>query len=154
MSMDAKDENSLNSPNANLLIKQTQDPKAKSPIPPWAPDSSPFPPLSLLPVRSSQHSAVDAIIQFMKDHPDQQIPSNLITEPLVETQGERGHCLIGGCGIARRRQKLDPAYDPNEKTGVWLRLNHLWDHVRDRHFHNKPFICDQWCAPSLPQLFL
>jgi hypothetical protein len=149
MVMDAKDGSSFRSPNP--FIKPAQDPKPKSPFPVWAPESSPFTSVHRLAIddsgfRTAQQPAVDAITQFMKDHPNQQIPSHLINEPLVEIQSLRGWCLIGYCGVARRKQKIDPANNASERTRLGMRLDRLFDHVREWHFRNKRFKCDHWCA--------
>ena len=150
MSFDAKDASSK-WPIAKPSINQAHDPKVKNPIPPMMAESSPFPFVSILPVDEggfspSQRPAADIITQFMKDHPDQLIPSNLITEPLIEIQGRDGWCLIGGCRITRRKQRLDPA---NDRMGPWMRRDHLLYHVREKHFHSKPFECGHWCAFNL-----
>jgi hypothetical protein len=89
-----------------------------------------------------QIPAALAILQFMVERPTEPIPSPLITKQLAEISGGRGYCLIGNCGVERARQKNNPGYDASKDT--MKRADHLFDHIRDKHFNCRPFQCSQW----------
>jgi hypothetical protein len=84
-----------------------------------------------------------AILQFIVEHPREPIPSHLINDRLVEIKSGRGYCLIGNCGAERAMQKFNPDYDPSKDTTSRKRADHLYDHIRDKHFNCRPFQCGQ-----------
>ena len=75
-----------------------------------------------------QQPAARAIFKYMIDHPKTAIPATYITPELVEIRDGRGKCLIGSCAM----------------DGKLKRVDHLYDHVRDKHFECRPYACDQW----------
>lgn len=96
-----------------------------------------------------QQAAAQKICEYMQAHPKAAIPASLITTDLAEIRDGRGWCLIGNCGIERAAQKVNPLYDVT-KDGSRKRLDHLYDHIRDKHFDNRPFRCS---LPSCTQAF-
>jgi hypothetical protein len=96
-----------------------------------------------------QIPAAQAILQFIAERPTEPIPSHLINDKLVEISGGRGYCLIGNCGIERAMQKgkaeTEASKDPARK-----RADHLYDHIRDKHFDCRPFRCNLWYVLNFP----
>jgi hypothetical protein len=90
-----------------------------------------------------QLPAAQAILQFIADRPHEPIPSHLINDQLVEISTGHGYCLIGNCGIKRAMQKCNPESDASKET-LKKRADHLYDHIRDKHFNCRPFQCIQW----------
>jgi len=96
-----------------------------------------------------QQLAAANILNYKTHHPEAAVPASLITAELAEVHDGRGWCLIGNCGLARAQQKRDPLYDPSKDTSR-KRLDHLYDHIRDKHFSRRPFSCSMdpaWYAP-------
>ncbi len=91
-----------------------------------------------------QIPAAQAILQFIAERPSGPIPSHLINDRLVETSNGRGYCLIGNCGVERAMQKCNPDYDASKDTTLRKRADHLYDHIRDKHFNYWPFQCGLW----------
>lgn len=75
----------------------------------------------------AQQASASAIIKYMMDHPNMAIPSTYITGELAEIKGTRGRCLIGSCAAAEDKMK---------------RVDHLYDHIRDKHFECRPYACN------------
>ncbi|KIM30287.1 hypothetical protein M408DRAFT_296410, partial [Serendipita vermifera MAFF 305830] len=96
-----------------------------------------------------QQAAAQKICEFMQARPKAAIPASLITTDLAEIRDGRGWCLIGNCGIDRAAKKINPLYDVT-KDGSRKRLDHLYDHIRDKHFDNRPFRCP---LPTCTQAF-
>jgi hypothetical protein len=92
-----------------------------------------------------QQQAALNILSYIQTHP---IPASLITAELAEVQDGRGWCLIGNCGVERAKQKLNLDYDIQEDLAR-KRLDHLYDHIRDKHFICRPFRCSfpPWYVP-------
>ena len=96
-----------------------------------------------------QQIAAANILDYKAHDPEAAVPASLITAELAEVHDGRGWCLIGNCGLARAQQKRDPLYDPSKDTSR-KRLDHLYDHIRDKHFSRRPFSCSMdpaWYAP-------
>jgi hypothetical protein len=87
-----------------------------------------------------QQQAALNIMNYKAAHPGTAIPASFITSDLAEVQDGRGWCLIGNCGVDRANQRLNPHYDPSKDTAR-KRLDHLYDHIRDKHFNCRPFRC-------------
>jgi hypothetical protein len=87
-----------------------------------------------------QQQAARSILNYNQLHPETAIPASLITSELAEVQDGRGWCLLGNCGVDRAKQKLNPHYDIHKDT-TRKRLDHLYDHIRDKHFNCRPFRC-------------
>jgi hypothetical protein len=99
-----------------------------------------------------QVPAAQAILNHLRQHPNSAFPSSLITPDLVEVYEGRGWCLIGNCGIERANQKASPLYDPSAPDDSRKRVDHLYDHIRDKHFNCRPFLCTLWYVFSSSSL--
>jgi hypothetical protein len=99
---------------------------------------------------SLQIPAAQAILNHLRQHPNSAFPSSLITSDLAEIYEGRGWCLIGNCGIERANQKASPFYDPSAPDDSRKRVDHLYDHIRDKHFNCRPFLCTMWYVFSPP----
>lgn len=91
----------------------------------------------------SQLAAAQNIVQFQATHPGSAIPAVLITSDLAEIYDSKGWCLIGNCGVERIANRLNPQYDPSSDKKR-KRLDHLYDHIRDKHFGCRPHHCYNW----------
>ncbi|KIM30288.1 hypothetical protein M408DRAFT_328323 [Serendipita vermifera MAFF 305830] len=87
-----------------------------------------------------QQAAAQKIWEFMQAHPKAAISASLITTDLAEIRDGRGWCLMGNCGMERAAQKVNPLYEVIKDTSR-KRLDILYDHIRDKHFDNRPFRC-------------
>ncbi|CCA71167.1 hypothetical protein PIIN_05103 [Serendipita indica DSM 11827] len=76
----------------------------------------------------SQQPAARVIFKYMTDHPNAVIPTTYITSTLADIKDGRGRCLIGAC-VADAKSK---------------RADHLYDHIRDKHFGSRPYVCSFW----------
>ena len=92
-----------------------------------------------------QQEAAQQIFNYKQIHPKAAIPASFITSELAEVKEGRGWCLIGNCGLDRAAQRDNPHYDITKDLSK-KRLDHLYDHIRDKHFDNRPFRCSM--APS------
>jgi hypothetical protein len=93
--------------------------------------------------KEAQIQAARNIQRFQLMHPGNTIPAALITSELAEIKEGRGWCLIGSCGLERENDKTDPTYNADtDKTRK--RLDHLYDHIRDKHFVSRPHQCMVW----------
>ncbi|KAG8816147.1 hypothetical protein FRC17_000416 [Serendipita sp. 399] len=88
-------------------------------------------PVSLEEFTSAQRPAAEAILAYQREHPDTAIPTTYFTSALVEIKDGKGRCLVGSCAL--------------EQLTTLKRVDHLYEHVRDRHFGCKPHKCDS-CA--------
>lgn len=96
---------------------------------------------SALQFRPEQQVAAQKIYDYMQVHPKSAIPASLFSPDLIEVRDGRGWCLIGQCGFERITKKLSSNYDITKDMNR-RRLDHLYDHVRDKHFDNRPFRCN------------
>lgn len=78
-----------------------------------------------------QYSATQSIFEFMRSNPNRVIPESLITGVLAEVKGETAKCLIGDCALVRS------ALSMKDKS-------HVYNHIREVHFHSAPFRCQHW----------
>ncbi|KAG8805817.1 hypothetical protein FRC17_005318 [Serendipita sp. 399] len=85
-------------------------------------------PVSLEEFTSAQRPAAEAILAYKREHPDTAIPTTYFTSALVEVKDGKGRCLVGPCAL--------------EWSTTLKRVDHLYEHVRDRHFGCKPHKCD------------
>ena len=120
---------------------------------------SPMSPPSMSPVEHmkqftpQQQVAAANILNYKAHYPEASIPASFITTELAEVHDGRGWCLIANCGVERAKQRNNPLYDISKDTSR-KRLDHLYDHVRDKHFNCRPFVCmmaPAWYVP-LPML--
>jgi hypothetical protein len=91
-----------------------------------------------------QIPAAQAILQFITDRPGEAISSHLINDQLVEISG--GYCLIGNCRTELEKQRCNPESVPSKDIISSKRADHLYDHIRNKHFNYRPFRCIQWYA--------
>jgi len=89
-----------------------------------------------------QLPAAQAILQFIADRSNEPIPSHLINDQLADITNGHGYCMIGNCAIKRAMQKCNPESDTAKET-LKKRADHLYDHIRDKHFNCRPFQCVQ-----------
>ena len=87
-----------------------------------------------------QRAAAQAVYDYMKEHPETLVPASLITGVFVEAQDGRGCCLVGECAQNRAIQRANPHYEEHNDVNK-KRIDHLYNHVRDKHFRNRPFPC-------------
>jgi hypothetical protein len=91
----------------------------------------------------AQVQAARNIQRFQLVHPGNAIPAALITSELAEIVEGKGWCLIGSCGLERENNKMNPTYNvATDKARK--RLDHLYDHIRDKHFGCRPHQCLVW----------
>jgi hypothetical protein len=109
-------------------------------------DSSTVTPTMGVGFSQDQIPAAQAVLRFIAERPSEPIPSHLVNERLVEISNGRGYCLIGHCGVKRVMQKCLPEYDANKDTASRMRADHLYDHIRYRHFNYRPLQCGEWCV--------
>ncbi|CAG7846861.1 SubName: Full=Uncharacterized protein {ECO:0000313/EMBL:CCA76731.1} [Serendipita indica DSM 11827] len=76
----------------------------------------------------AQRASASAIIRYMMNSPKTAIPCTYITAELAEIKGTRGRCLIGPCAAEDKMKRVD----------------HLYDHIRDKHFESRPYACNFW----------
>ncbi|PVF93751.1 hypothetical protein CPB86DRAFT_714745 [Serendipita vermifera] len=90
-----------------------------------------------------QIPAAQNILQHLRQHPNTAFPAALIPPELAEVYEGRGYCLIGNCGQERAAQKANPLYNPAATDDpLRKRVDHLYDHIRDKHFNCRPFQCN------------
>ncbi|CCA76731.1 hypothetical protein PIIN_10719 [Serendipita indica DSM 11827] len=83
----------------------------------------------------AQRASASAIIRYMMNSPKTAIPCTYITAELAEIKGTRGRCLIGPCAAEDKMKRVD----------------HLYDHIRDKHFESRPYACNFWyVSDSMP----
>ncbi|CCA76726.1 hypothetical protein PIIN_10714 [Serendipita indica DSM 11827] len=75
----------------------------------------------------AQQASASAIIKYMMDHPNMAIPSTVYHWELA---GDQGHSWTLPNWLVRRRRRQDEAVD------------HLYDHIRDKHFECRPYACN------------
>ena len=120
---------------------------------------SPISPPSMSPVEHmkqftpQQQVAAANILNYKAHHPEASIPASFITTELAEVHDGRGWCLIANCGVERAKQKNNPLYHISKGTSR-KRLDHLYDHIRDKHFNCRPFVCGMSPAWYVPLLML
>lgn len=88
----------------------------------------------------NQQAATQDIYKYMQAHPKDVVPASYITPDLAEVHDGCGWCLIGNCGVERVAQRADPLYDIS-KDQARMRPDTLYNHIRNKHFGNRPFQC-------------
>ncbi|PVG00589.1 kinase-like protein [Serendipita vermifera] len=92
----------------------------------------PYTPLTFT---TKQISAVQAILQYLRDNPNPPLPSTLITSELAEVKDGHGWCLIGGCRSESTRHKTKTSYNFSDEKPTLKTIDQIYDHILRTHFN-------------------
>jgi hypothetical protein len=88
---------------------------------------------------TKQLSAAQAILQYLRDHPNSGLPPNLITPELARMKDGRGWCLIGDCRSEWAKQKSSSPYGPPKDVSSSKTMDQICDHIHHTHFNLRSF---------------